>query len=167
MGVVFAITTLAFGGMSPIAGKISDKAGNIPVILTGMFFLGCSIPTLALPDSIYLETVAMVIVGVASALTIVPTLPELARSAKESSYEQIYSTFNVCYAIGNIIGPIIGGATVHAYGFTTALLIFGGVIILYSILSKLCGKNPKKSYDEEDEEVEIEEVGLIKPNKII
>jgi MFS family permease len=63
MGIVFALTVLAFGGFSPLAGVICDRSGNRPVIVTGMFFLGISIPTLALPDSIYLETVAMILVG--------------------------------------------------------------------------------------------------------
>jgi predicted MFS family arabinose efflux permease len=91
----------------------------------------------------------MVLVGVCSALTIVPTLPELASTAKESSYEQIYSTFNSCYAVGNIVGPIAGGALVHYLGFSTALLVVGATIVGYVFLSTLL--SPKVKNDEGSE----------------
>ena len=135
MGLIFALVVVVFGLMSPLAGKIADKAGRLPVLISGLLFLGSALPVLALPHSIYLATGCLALVGAGLALVLVPTLPELTEQARRqglSAYEGIYALFNCSYAVGSIVGPVAGGVAVQAVGFQTGLLCFGVTLIVYS-----------------------------------
>lgn len=135
MGLIFALVVATFGLMSPLAGKIADKAGRIPVLISGLLFLGSTLPVLALPQSIYLVTGCLALVGAALALVLVPTLPELAEQARQqglTAYEGIYALFNSSYAVGSIVGPVAGGVVVQGVGFQTGLLCFGVALVAYS-----------------------------------
>jgi MFS family permease len=150
MGLIFALVVLVFGLMSPLAGKIADKAGRLPVLISGLLFLGSALPVLALPHSLYLVTVCLALVGAALALVLVPTLPELAEQARRqglSAYEGIYALFNCSYAVGSIVGPVAGGVAVQAVGFQTGLLCFGVTLIVYST-GLGCGQNDQEKEKE-------------------
>jgi len=136
MGVVFALVVVAFGVVSPVAGKVSDKAGRRPVITLGLVGMCLLLPMVFVPESLFLETVCLVCVGAASALVMVPTLPELADSVKKvesATYDEIYATFNSSYAVGNILGPLLGGTIAHLLGFYMALVAFSGIILCYLV----------------------------------
>ena len=143
MGLIFSLLVLVFGVMSPVAGKISDTAGRLPVLICGLLFLGSALPILALPDSLYLETGSLILIGAALALVLVPTLPELADQARKQgicAYEEIYALFNSSYAVGSMVGPVAGGMVVQELGLQTGLLCFGVALIAYSTCLS-CGQS--------------------------
>jgi len=146
MGLIFSLIVLTFGLTSPLAGKIADKAGRLPVLISGLLFLGSALPVLALPQSIFLATGSLMLVGAGLALVLVPTLPELAEQARVqglTAYEGIYALFNSSYAVGSIVGPVAGGVVVQGVGFQTGLLCFGVVLIAYS-MGLGCGQSGEK-----------------------
>jgi len=146
MGLIFSLVVLTFGLTSPLAGKIADKAGRLPVLISGLLFLGSALPVLALPQSIFLATGSLMLVGAGLALVLVPTLPELAEQARVqglTAYEGIYALFNSSYAVGSIVGPVAGGVVVQGVGFQTGLLCFGVALIAYS-MGLGCGQSGEK-----------------------
>ena len=146
IGLIFSLVVLTFGLTSPLAGKIADKAGRLPVLISGLLFLGSALPVLALPQSIFLATGSLMLVGAGLALVLVPTLPELAEQARVqglTAYEGIYALFNSSYAVGSIVGPVAGGVVVQGVGFQTGLLCFGVALIAYS-MGLGCGQSGEK-----------------------
>eukprot|EP00742_Colponemidia_sp_Colp-10_P008578 GILJ01009302.1.p1 GENE.GILJ01009302.1~~GILJ01009302.1.p1 ORF type:complete len:654 (+),score=74.30 GILJ01009302.1:83-2044(+) len=150
LGFIFGSAVLAFGAFSPLSGYLSDLIGRRPIIIVGMIFLGLSLPLLALPDSLVLMGGALMLVGISSALTMVPTLPELADTVNQlggGSYESVYATFNAAYSVGNIAGPVLGGLAIDHLSFGPALLLVGALIIAFTVLMLLVRPLLKRACD--------------------
>ncbi|MGH2602382.1 MAG: MFS transporter, partial [Dehalococcoidia bacterium] len=47
------------------------------------------------------------------------------------AYASAYAIFNGAYAAGMMAGPMLGGSLSSAFGFSMALLITGGIVLLY------------------------------------
>jgi MFS family permease len=145
-GLIFLpIVVASFGG--PIVGSLSDKYGPRWFATAG-FVLSC--PFLILlrlvdNDSINHKVMLcafLVVIGAGLTLAIIPLMAEMTYAVeakalrsppgffgKNGAYAQAYGLFNMAWAAGSMIGPLLAGFVRDAYGWPTATLILGCVSI--------------------------------------
>jgi hypothetical protein len=58
------------------------------------------------------------------------------RSMEEVPYGSLYASYNLAYAVGMLVGPILAGAAITTLGLTSGLILTGGLlIVLFSPLA--------------------------------
>lgn len=131
--------------LGPLIGHLSDKQGPRWYATAG--FLGCA-PFLILlrlvdHDSLrqkVLLCALLALVGFFLTLALTPIMAEVTYAVmdkenarprgyygKNGAYAQAYSLFNVAWAGGCMVGPLLAGLVVNAEGWPTATLILGCV----------------------------------------
>jgi DHA1 family solute carrier family 18 vesicular amine transporter 1/2 len=116
----------------------------------GVVLMAVSLPLVGVPDALAITLVAVLVVSIAYALLMTPTLPEMADAVDRrggGAYASAYAVFNAAYAAGMMAGPIIGGALTSAFSFFTALLIVGGITLCF-LPVLLAGARPRAALPE-------------------
>ena len=134
VGLLFGAATLVYGIASPAVGALGDRWGTRPTMAAGIVLLAASLPLLGVSASLLGVSAALLVLGVAYALVINPALPALAAVVDRrggGAYGSAYAVFNVAYAGGMMIGPIVGGGLTSAVGLPLALAITGAGILAY------------------------------------
>lgn len=131
--------------LGPLIGHLSDKQGPRWYATAG--FLGCA-PFLILLRLVDHNTLAqkvllcalLALVGLCLTLALTPIMAEVTYAVmdkenarprgyygKNGAYAQAYSLFNMAWAGGCMVGPLLAGLVVNAEGWPTATLILGCV----------------------------------------
>ncbi len=131
---------LILGVTQPLFGKLSDKYGRLKMLYTGSFSIAAFLATSLLYVRGHLSVRAAVALGAAfglGSLMFSPAglalLAELAPRGREGATMGLYSFF---MSLGTLIGPLIGGHLLEAYGRSAglaALLELALIMILFSI----------------------------------
>ena len=86
--------------------------------------------------SIYVVIAAMILSGVSSAHTIIPAFPEMIEAGTQElgySEETLNNygagLFNMNFAIGEVLGPLVGNQLYVSYGMETTSTYFGLFIL--------------------------------------
>lgn len=128
----------------PVVGRFTDRYGGRWFALAGFVVFAISLVLLRLIDQDTtphkaLLCVLLTLVGSSMALLLEPLLAEITygatRLAKEDEeqgidsdagyYGSTYAWFNIAWATGNAIGPVIAGLIVDTEGWGTMTLVFG------------------------------------------
>jgi MFS family permease len=144
IGVLFGAPTLAIGISAPLSGALSDRIGRSLTIAIGLVATACAVPLLALPHSLLGEAGALFLLGVTAGFATAPTLPMLADVTDRlggGMYGSAFAVYNTAYSVGLMIGPVAGGLLAGAFGFAMALLVAGGVVLLYAPLMVLTARH--------------------------
>lgn len=147
IGMLFGIATLSYGISSLLAGHLSPSRRRW-AMAGGLAASGTVLPLIACPTNIWLEAGTLIPLGVACAFLLAPTLPALADVADERgtrNYGATYAFFNVAYAGGMLVGPLLGGILTDAYGFAMALIVVGVAALVYApIAAVMLGRHSKQ-----------------------
>lgn len=129
--------------LGPVFGHLSDKHGPRWYATAGFILAG---PCLILLRLVYKDTLdqkvllcaLLALTGTGLTMTLTPMMAEIAYAVeakgrnrpagyfgKNGAYAQAYSLFNVAWAGGFLIGPLLAGLTVQASGWPTSTLILG------------------------------------------
>jgi MFS family permease len=136
-GLAFAAAVIAYAIGSPLAGAVADRSGRLLTMTFGLAAVVLILPTVALPDNWVAEIAALAGLGFALAFLLAPALPELADIADrvaESGYGLAYALFNISYAAGMMIGPLLGGFLTGQFGFLWALVTVSGGLAIYAVV---------------------------------
>lgn len=106
MVATFSISQLIF---SPIAGRISDRLGRKPVIITGMLIFALAEWIFGASNNIPLLFIARALGGVGAALIMPAVLAYAADVTTKQERAQGMGFINAAITTGFIIGPGIGG----------------------------------------------------------
>ena len=134
IGLLFGLATLAYGISSPLAGAISDRWGRRRTMTVGLGASAIALPLAGLPETWWGEACALMPLGVACALLLSPTLPDLADAADRrggDGYGAAYALSNMAYAIGMLLGPLLGGALMQVLGVPGTFWAVGLATLLY------------------------------------
>jgi MFS family permease len=126
----------------PLSGIITDKYG--PKIIVYPFWLLCAASTmlLGIPNKNTRGGIAPLIVILAvsafsSSACLTPVVPEIAhvvRSQNEDDGDdgmgRSYGMFNIAFALGGVVGPLLGGYIYSAIGFFWLFIIMGGTYLI-------------------------------------
>ncbi|MEW6552927.1 MAG: MFS transporter [Actinomycetota bacterium] len=127
IGLLFALTVLAYSLSSPLVGKIADRSGKKGIMTLGLVATAVVVPPLAFSRNLALTAVLFALSGISIALFETPTLPfiadRIAGGGEGDVYGTAYGVFNMAWAVGYILGPAAGGFLASRHGLPTTMIV--------------------------------------------
>ncbi|XP_067013880.2 MFS-type transporter SLC18B1 [Anabrus simplex] len=152
VGLIFLLFSALYGVFSPIWGWLADRVNNhwsmmvvgLAVCSVGLLLLGPSPLLPFLSNTVWLNLVALSIMGVSVALTLLPTFQGVLDSALEGgcsdeigTYSMVAGVWSCMYSLGEVIGPSVGGLLVDYYGFPICSTVMAGFTFALSVAAFL------------------------------
>jgi MFS family permease len=150
IGLIFLLLSAMYGIFSPAWGWATDRIDNYWWLMTiGLFcnagsllLLGPSSILSFLEDSIWLNIVALSTLGISVAMSLIPTYQALLDSALFGGFDDNLGTHSVIaglwscvYSLGEVLGPILGGALLQNCGFSVTSTVFSCLNFVVAILA--------------------------------
>ena len=131
IGTLFGITALAGIIANPIVGRF--VASTSPRLLTGIGVVaaGAALVVLGRSTGVWEAGVGMGLLGLSSALLLAPTTTLISEQGFRSDPPTLggsFALYNLAYATGLAIGPLLTGFGVQQTGFATAMAIAAAVL---------------------------------------
>jgi len=136
LGLLFLLLSAFYAVFSPIWGWLADRMSNCTLMLAagfllsgiGLLLLGPS-PWLSFisytetDQPLWLNIISLVILGISISLSLVPTFDKILDVVEKAGIEDSFAMYSVvagvwssCYALGDFIGPALGGWLVDQPG---------------------------------------------------
>lgn len=131
IGVLFGLIAVAFGLGSPLAGYGGDRWGSVTTIRCGAAPLVVLLPLFALAPGAWWTAPLFAATGLCCALALGPALPGLAARIDQhdgQSYGIVYALFNLAFAVGLLLGPVIGAWLTDITGLLPTLLFAAAAV---------------------------------------
>lgn len=109
LGLLMAVYSLMQFLFAPMWGRISDRVGRKPIILTGIFGLAISFFMMALSSTLWMLFVARVIGGFLSSANMPTVTAYVADVTSEEDRGKGMGIIGAAVGLGFILGPAIGG----------------------------------------------------------
>ncbi|XP_046392956.1 MFS-type transporter SLC18B1-like [Ischnura elegans] len=150
VGLIFLLFSAVYAVSSPIWGWLADRlsshwsmmAWGLIASTIGLLLLGPSPIIPFLKSSLWLNLVALSILGVAVALTLLPTFQGVLDNAIEGgcredlgTYSLVAGIWSCMYSLGEVIGPTFGGVLVEHYGFPLCSTIMAAMTFLLAVVT--------------------------------
>ncbi|KAI4464400.1 major facilitator superfamily [Holotrichia oblita] len=150
VGLIFLLFSALYGVSSPIWGWLADKCVNHWLMMVwglvqctlGLLLLG---PCPYIPfiyTSVWLNLVALSILGVSVALALLPTFQGVLKSAIEygwsdslATYSMVAGIWSCMYSLGEVIGPALGGVLLQYYGFPISASIMAAMTFILAVVT--------------------------------
>ncbi|XP_077990766.1 MFS-type transporter SLC18B1-like [Glandiceps talaboti] len=148
IGLMFLINSGTYAISAFLWGWLTDKY-NIPKLLmlignlasiAGYLYVGPS-PLLYMESSLPVTAVALVMLGLSLAASVLPTFNEMISAAGLYGMEESIGTYSIVsglfsglFSLGNFLGPTLGSMLVGKIGFDWTSTIFAGMCSVVSIL---------------------------------
>ncbi|XP_072041908.1 MFS-type transporter SLC18B1-like [Amphiura filiformis] len=140
------------------AARLILIVGQILGCIT-LLFIGPS-QTLHLPDKLALVCIGLALEGIVKSCVIVPSLVDVTVTARWSGLPDNFATQSIiaglfwgAFSFGTFLGPLIGGALIHQFGFSGAcnvgavvFLIMGAILSIYLAWEYRCGRGRREAY---------------------
>ena len=138
VGMVFLAMSTAYALCSPIVGYVASRTKNkfiimlfgLAITFVGLMLVG---PTtiISTNPSLYFSLTGMIIIGIGFAVSFIPTFEALLLAAvKQERYDDNIVTYSIVsgywssmFALGETVGPIIGGFATQFLSFPAASTI--------------------------------------------
>ncbi len=131
-GRYLGLFLLPFALLQFFAGKLAERTGPYPLLITGSLLYGALLAVVGLCDLELLRPV-MVTLGVFAALMFPPALLLTAQLSDPLTRGSAMGGFNLAGSLGFAIGPLIGQWAYAARGFGYAFLVCGGLEVLLAL----------------------------------
>lgn len=133
IGLIFTISTVMYGVVSPLVDRIAEKYGLRPTMVLGLFMMAFSLPLLGFTKDVFWAGLVLCLVDVSTAFTLNTSLSELADAVDRrgtSGYASVYAVYNIAYAVGSIGSDVLAGVLSSSMSFMAALLVTSAVILV-------------------------------------
>lgn len=124
-GVQIVVTILS----KPVMGKISDRYGRKPIIITGMILCAVSFAAIPLLKSFVSLMVAAIFFGFGEAFVTSSSAALVADMCKEKHFGTAMGTFGTIFNIGHASGPILAGILIAQLDYLYAFWIMSAILI--------------------------------------
>lgn len=109
MGWLLASFSLGQFVLSPVWGRLSDRAGRKPVMMIGLAGYGLSMALFALAQSIPQLFLARSLSGILSAATLPTAMAVIADTTSQADRAKGMGLLGAAFGLGAIFGPFVGG----------------------------------------------------------
>ena len=137
IGLCFGAAAVTHMITSPMMGAFSDRLGRKRILVLGLFLAMVAIPLPVFMGDFRLVLAAMAATGVITSLIMAPSSPAVADAVERmgsDSYGSVFGILNIAYALGMMVGPLLGSAVVQAVGIRAGLVGIGLVFGAYALL---------------------------------
>ncbi|GED72397.1 tetracycline resistance MFS efflux pump [Brevibacillus reuszeri] len=137
IGLLFAVMTLAYGMIAPVAGSLSSRYNPYKLMFAGILALAIFMPFLVWSGSLWQAAIAMALVGAGVGFTLSPTLATLGGIIDEGgsgAYGTAYSLFNMFHGVGMVAGPLLGGILTDLLPVSSAIPVVAAAVLGFGIL---------------------------------
>jgi MFS family permease len=141
IGLAFLAQVLPGFASGPLAGYLADKFGAKIVILTSTVISAVMLALLGVPNSstgIAPLIVLLVLEGFFGSAVLSPVLSEIAavvelenkEDGSADGFAKSYAVFNIAFAGGMLVGPLLGGFVYSAIGFFWLNIILACALVV-------------------------------------
>lgn len=140
LGLLMAVYSLMQFFFSPMWGRISDRIGRKPVIVTGILGLAVSYFLLAFSTEVWMLFVARIVGGILSAANMPTVMAYVADITTEDDRGKGMGVVGAATGLGFIFGPAIGGVftniSLHAPFYIAGILSFITLFFVMFVLKE-------------------------------
>ncbi|OGH18016.1 MAG: hypothetical protein A2868_02135 [Candidatus Levybacteria bacterium RIFCSPHIGHO2_01_FULL_40_15b] len=133
VGVIISVFSLAQFLFSPIIGRLSDKYGRRPLLITTAFINALSYILIFFFHSLLLLFIARIIAGIGSA-NISVAQAYVADTSKSHERTKKMALIGAAFGLGFIFGPLIGGVVSETFGPNAPFIIPGILSLINTML---------------------------------
>lgn len=156
LGLIFLLMAAFYAVSSPLWGYVADKLADATIMLVfGFAFSGLGLLLLGpsplfgfdpLYNELWLNVLALVLLGVSVSLAVIPTFVKILSAAKKSGLDDDMTLYastaglwgSMC-ALGDFLGPTIGGVLFDNVGFAwTVTSVAIACFVMALLLCLLC-----------------------------
>ena len=133
----FTLCMIVMGALAIVAGRLTDKIGPRPVLLTCGFFLSLGYLLMSRVSAIWqLYLFYGVIIGIGMSGAFAPLISLVARWFVKR--RALMSGFLLAGpAFGIVVVPLLSSLLISAYGWRNSYIILGGIVLVVVILAAL------------------------------
>ncbi|KRE23480.1 MFS transporter [Agromyces sp. Soil535] len=139
-GLAFGAFALSALVLRPIAGRLADLRGRLPLLLGGALLAAASLALLALAENLVVIVALRLLAGVAEAAFFVAGFAALADLAPPERMGEALSYNSLGLYLGIALGPPLGEVLVRAFGFGIAWAGAAALAVLAAGLTFLVGE---------------------------
>jgi len=128
IGLCFGAAALSHMLTSPLVGGLSDRLGRTKILIIGLLLSVLLIPLSAIFHTLAWVLACMVGLGITSSFIMSPVSPAMADVVEgmgSTSFGSVFGIINFAYAIGMMIGPLIGSLGVECFGVRATFIAVG------------------------------------------
>ena len=135
IGILFAASIAVDAVLSPVGGRWGDRRGRRGPAIAGLALSALSVVLLAALPGVWGAAVALAVYGAGFSLAMAASVPWLDEAMTERARGLAYGVQNLVYAVGYIVGPIVGGVLLErsgadlTYALTAAALGVGAAAL--------------------------------------
>lgn len=128
-GLLWAVQIVVTFIAKPLMGRVSDRWGRRPLIISGMFL--CAIPMAIIPQltGFMPLMIAGCFFGLGEAFVTSSSAAMVADYCKAQHYGAAMGTFGTIFDVGHASGPIVTGLLVASLGYSWAFIIVAAVLV--------------------------------------
>ena len=134
IGLLFTAQILAATFTKPIMGRLSDRYGRIPMIVSGLALGGITTAVIILSSNYLVIVVLIAIFGLGLATVTASTSALVADLSRAQGRGGAMGILSSIMDIGQSTGPMVVGALVGAYSYQTAFGIVGIGLVVVSLV---------------------------------
>lgn len=134
IGLLFTAQILAATFMKPVMGRLSDRYGRIPMIVTGLVIGGITTGLIMFFSNYVFIMVLLVIFGFGLATVTASTSALVADLSRDQGRGGAMGVLSSIMDIGHSTGPIVAGALIGAYTYRLAFGVVGGGLVVASLV---------------------------------
>lgn len=137
IGLLFGIAALANSLSYPFAGRAAQGRSAIAVASWGLRLGAVALCAVGFLPSLRAVALGVCVVAVAAGFILAPTtvlIGEIAEAQRPPAYGAAYALFNLAYAGGLAVAPLVAGAGTSAWGLPLTGAGFAALLLLASAL---------------------------------
>ena len=128
IGALFLTAAAVEATVNPLAGRVVDRRGHLPLVRAGLVASIVVSTALALADLRFAVAALVLAAALAYGILLTPALSLISREAERVGLALglAYGVMNMAWATGNILGPAAGGALADAFGDALPYVLAAG-----------------------------------------
>ncbi|KAJ1955137.1 hypothetical protein IWQ62_005596 [Dispira parvispora] len=139
IGAIFTALFLPMAIVSPLTGRALDRWQPNLVWVTqgGLLLVSIVFPVLALPRTVILEVVVLVLFGIVTAVALTPVTPLLSTVIDPkvcNSYGTVYGLYTVSSSLGLMVGPLFSVTVYQFSGFLSCTLLIASSTLALALI---------------------------------
>jgi DHA1 family multidrug resistance protein-like MFS transporter len=145
IAIVFGAQLAVAMVAKPIAGRVSDRVGRIPVIVIGLLLCAAALPMIFRSESLTVFVLVAPLLGVGVGAVTPVTNALIADLSSVRRLGAAMGVFGTIWDIGEAAGPMIAGFLIGDLGYTSTFDVLAAVIALAAVGLMVLGRDSKDS----------------------